>query len=200
MPSVFISGLLALLLRNIPFLGPLLGPLLTVFSGALLTSLRELALLVERLPLNSIAVGAPSGISLLALYTLGAVFFLSLEFRHNLKWCFYEHKKVAIGLCISVFLLWSLPNTQQIGVDFLDVGQGDSILIHGKDGGHILIDSGPEKADLEDILLKQGITHLDAVFLSHPDSDHAFGFTEISDSIRVDTFYHGKIVEKEEVL
>ena len=57
---------------------------------------------------------------------------------------------------------------------FLDVGQGDAILIRSP-AGAILIDTGPDNAgqDLSDNLSAKGVEDLCMLFLTHGDSDHA---------------------------
>lgn len=64
----------------------------------------------------------------------------------------------------------------------IDVGQGDSTLIITPSGKNFLIDTGPAESGKNSILplLKQlGITHLDAIFITHYDADHIGGFQEI---------------------
>ena len=61
-------------------------------------------------------------------------------------------------------------------VHFLDVGQGDATLV--KCGGHaMLIDAADDSKGtyLQNYLQKQGVTRLDYLILTHPDSDHIGG-------------------------
>ncbi len=93
-------------------------------------------------------------------------------------------------------------------VQFLDVGQGDSILITTPEGRNILVDGGgtvsfrkPEDgwkdrknpfevgAKVVVPLLKQrGIHRLDAVIVTHGDQDHAGGLQAVLDQIPVKAF------------
>lgn len=62
-------------------------------------------------------------------------------------------------------------------VKFIDVGQGDSVLINSK-GTTALIDLGPETDDGEGLvrnLHKAGVNSLNCVIISHFDSDHIGG-------------------------
>lgn len=61
-------------------------------------------------------------------------------------------------------------------VSFLDIGQGDAILIRC-DGQSMLIDGGPPSASaiIYTVLGKKGITYLDYIVSSHPDNDHLGG-------------------------
>ncbi len=69
----------------------------------------------------------------------------------------------------------------------LDVGQGQSILVKGPGGAHILVDGGGfyrsdwdvGKGIVAPCLLNLGVTRLDAVALSHPHPDHGKGLVYI---------------------
>lgn len=64
---------------------------------------------------------------------------------------------------------------------FLDVGQGDCIYLSAPGDKHILIDGGSsDKSDVGEysilpFLKYRGVSALDAVFITHPDSDHENG-------------------------
>ena len=66
--------------------------------------------------------------------------------------------------------------TEDLTVHFLDIGQGDCTLL--TQGEHaMLIDAGYEKSsdELLALLEKQGVSHLEALVLTHPDADHIGG-------------------------
>jgi beta-lactamase superfamily II metal-dependent hydrolase len=64
-------------------------------------------------------------------------------------------------------------------IAFLDVGQGDSILIRSPEGKTALIDAGPHKELAAELLHRQGITSLDLVVVSHHHADHYGGMEEV---------------------
>ncbi|MDR2043775.1 MAG: ComEC/Rec2 family competence protein [Clostridium sp.] len=72
-----------------------------------------------------------------------------------------------------------------LAIDFLDVGQGDCICIQTETGEVYLFDGGSSsrrqigKYAILPYLKQQGITYLDAVFISHPDTDHYSGILEL---------------------
>jgi competence protein ComEC len=59
-------------------------------------------------------------------------------------------------------------------ITFLDVGQGDGILVEAP-GGAVLVDQGPPEADVAGQLRRLGIRSLAAVVLTHPQRDHVGG-------------------------
>lgn len=83
------------------------------------------------------------------------------------------------GMGLSIFFLRP-PDVSGLEVWFLDVGQGDGILLRTKNQ-NILIDGGSSsRKNLGEYTLKPclkslGITEIDYIFVSHGDSDHMNG-------------------------
>jgi competence protein ComEC len=74
------------------------------------------------------------------------------------------------------------PPSGQAGtlrVSYIDVGQGDSILIQTPEGRTILIDGGEENGKALAYLQSQGIARLDLMVATHPHADHIGGLTQI---------------------
>ncbi|APT19135.1 MULTISPECIES: DNA internalization-related competence protein ComEC/Rec2 [Amylolactobacillus] len=90
-------------------------------------------------------------------------------------------------------------------VTFIDVGQGDSILLTTPiNRKTVLIDTGgrlnfggtkPRRSNFEKVSLpflkSQGITHIDAVFLSHQDADHIGDLADLLENFTVNKLYFG---------
>jgi Metallo-beta-lactamase superfamily len=66
-------------------------------------------------------------------------------------------------------------------IEFLDVGQGDAILIRSPEGKSALVDAGPQKELAAELLRRRGITSLDLVVLTHHHQDHVRRVTTFSD-------------------
>ncbi|SHI58816.1 Metal-dependent hydrolase, beta-lactamase superfamily II [Clostridium cavendishii DSM 21758] len=83
----------------------------------------------------------------------------------------------------------SEKNSQDLKVHFIDVGQGDSILIE-KDGEAMLIDAGTtdHEKTVINYIEKQGINKLDVVVATHPHEDHIGGMPGV-----INTFDIGKM-------
>lgn len=77
-----------------------------------------------------------------------------------------------------------------IEVSFLDIGQGDAILIEGRTGNQILIDAGPGKNVLRKLAhaLPLFDRSLDVLIETHPDKDHIGGFPFILDRYHAGLF------------
>ncbi len=96
------------------------------------------------------------------------------------------------GTAVGALLVWlavlSLPDGR-LHVAFLDVGQGDAILITTPGGRQILIDGGPTATDLAWRLgqhMPFWDRSLDLVVNTHPDADHLAGLVPLLDRYRVD--------------
>lgn len=74
-----------------------------------------------------------------------------------------------------------------IRVHFLDVGQGDSILIEFPDGGLMLVDGGEGVEILSELgeILKPWERRIDILVLTHPHLDHLGGLIKIWDRFEV---------------
>lgn len=96
-----------------------------------------------------------------------------------------KNKFLVIGgiFVLAAVILWSLASAvlpQPFKIVFLDVGQGDSILIRTGEGKNVLIDGGPDKTvlyKLEKYLPWYDRT-IDAMILTHPHADHLIGLIE----------------------
>ncbi|MHB1651001.1 MAG: DNA internalization-related competence protein ComEC/Rec2 [Desulfitobacteriaceae bacterium] len=96
-------------------------------------------------------------------------------------------------LVLLLLLLWSPWSAGDLEVTFLDVGQGDALLIRTPNQHVFLVDAGP-KSDRFDAgerivlpyLLQNRIPHLEALFITHEDMDHIGGARAILNNIPVD--------------
>ncbi len=88
-------------------------------------------------------------------------------------------------LALLAVLLFAVEIPADSRITFLDVGQGDCILLEMKTGETYLFDCGSSsrtkvgKYVLIPYLKSRGIRQIDAVFVSHADSDHCNGIIEL---------------------
>lgn len=87
---------------------------------------------------------------------------------------------VACLIILSVILLPRVATEKNLQVIFLDVGQGDSILIKTPVGRNILIDGGPDNSVVEGLgkYLPFYKREIDLMILTHPEADHVTGLVE----------------------
>ena len=81
-------------------------------------------------------------------------------------------------LVAVVVLLAGTAWAGNVTVSFLDVGQGDAILIRSPEGKVALVDAGPSK-DTLDVLKDEGVDKIDVVIASHHHADHIGGMAEV---------------------
>jgi competence protein ComEC len=103
-------------------------------------------------------------------------------------------KRLLLPLLLISLLLTACHNTgggthAELSVVFLDVGQGDSILIHAPNGQVMLIDGG-RSIDLADqVILPQikawGASQVDVLVVTHPDADHISGLVGVLENFPV---------------
>lgn len=83
----------------------------------------------------------------------------------------------------AVIVVWgTVPDpSRMLTVTFLDVGQGDSILIETPSGQVILIDGGPDRAVLAELGRSLPVYErtIDLLVLTHGDADHVTGLVEV---------------------
>ena len=66
-----------------------------------------------------------------------------------------------------------------LSIRFVDVGQGDSILIQTPYGQTILIDGGDTNTGIVQYLKSLGIQRIDLMISTHPHSDHLGGLVQV---------------------
>ncbi|MDZ7672808.1 MAG: MBL fold metallo-hydrolase [Halanaerobiales bacterium] len=95
---------------------------------------------------------------------------------------------VLILLIILVLSFTTLSAANQLKVHYIDVGQGDSILIEVPDSYSMLIDGGPksEANKLVSYLEKLRINKINYVVSTHPHTDHIGGLLTVLNDFEVE--------------
>lgn len=105
--------------------------------------------------------------------------------KRNFKWYF-------LGLLFATtVLVWYavfVESRNDLTVAFLDVGQGDSVLVETSTGQQILIDGGPNKKVLQELskIMPFYDRSIDVVIATHPDGDHIGGLPDVLNRYNVD--------------
>ncbi len=100
------------------------------------------------------------------------------------------------NIAIAFFVFF--PVTPALKVSFLNVGQGDSILIQSPTGVKILVDGGPDRSVLRELSheLPPWDRHLDLLVETHPDKDHISGLGDVLERYQVANFMEPGIPNK----
>lgn len=84
---------------------------------------------------------------------------------------------------------------QNMAVHFIDVGQGDSILIQFPNQQNMLIDAGDNDKGkvVVDYLIDQGVSKIHYLIATHPHADHIGGMDDVIDQFEIGDIYMPKI-------
>lgn len=179
---------------------------------------------VSSMPGACFYIKAPSFVTILVYYS---ALMVTIEILRKEEKFVLTRKKIAFALMLllTVFV-WERAfsadvfSGKELIVTFIDVGQGDSILIETPEGKKVMIDGGgidrreenkPSKNQNINIsesenqnsgdpvgervvvpfLHRKGINKLDLVVLTHPHADHLGGLNEVLDKVEVDQVLDG---------
>ena len=113
---------------------------------------------------------------LLVMFYLGILVYVFLTFHPSA----YRLSSIAIpvGIAILPIVFYAgikLLEHRGISITYLDVGQGDSAVVELPDKRTLVIDTGRKGFQTGGFLKYRGIKNIDAIILSHGQSDHAGG-------------------------
>lgn len=199
MPLVLGAGILGSLLTLV---SDGLGHIVFLVCRAVLTGYDRICALAAHLPGSRLVTGQPETVWLAVYYgCIGAAYLWHCYLRYRAKKreetgnekCAGSGKILRIPGMILLFSAIVMPvackvrhhNPGGVQVTVLDVGQGDGIFIRSVSGKAYFIDGGSSDVSacgayrIEPFLLAQGVDMLEYAFLSHGDSDHLNGMTEL---------------------
>ncbi|MDQ0218237.1 DNA internalization-related competence protein ComEC/Rec2 [Peribacillus cavernae] len=193
---------------------PPAGDFFIYFLNMVFTLSNEAAGLAARLPLASIAFGKPTFIIMLLLVGSLLLFFIFWDLS-SFKTAKYYLAALALIMSFQLHIEKMSPYGEVV---FIDIGQGDAILIKLPfDRGNYLIDTGGRllfkqeswkkrrksfttgKDIIVPLLKSKGVDRLDKLILTHPDADHIGSTGEIIEEITVKEMIIGRGTEQEYV-
>ncbi len=175
------------------------GELFNAGTGALIDFFLALAGLLNRIP-GGAAYAATPPWPAVPLWFAGLVLTAEIA-RGRYKppdFCRGKIGPAAAGFLLMLVLIWPWGGTGgRMQVHFLDVGQGDSILVRFPGGGTMLVDTGGRPGEPDEVratgdavvvpyLRSLGINRLNALVVTHPDADHAGGVPAVLEKLKVD--------------
>lgn len=171
-------------IQGASFLGGTVFAILKIYEGT--------CRFFTAIPFSTVLTGRPSLIWVVLYYTLLLIIFF---------WRF-KGQRVAFSINLFVLLLLITGNSLIIGntdVAFIDVGQGDCVVVHTYDNKTYIIDGGGKaetvfgnntgKKYVIPYLESRGIKTVDGVFITHMDTDHAIGCAELIAFYDVENVY-----------
>lgn len=175
-PAVSPALLLGLVAAGSGLVWEGLGRLL---AGLALVPMRYLELLADRAaraPIPWITGGGMATLLLGLVLAAGAAWWIRSGRR-------LPRAAVALGVALLPLLAWSSALSagppRGLSVRFFDVGQGDSALLTSPGGVSMLVDGGPDPAQVATELVALGVKRLDVVVASHPHADHVVGLPAV---------------------
>ena len=177
-----VLGVLAFAAMSIP----LLGSLFSLGAYAFCLAFAQAAAGLGAVPFASVPVSLPFWF-LVVVSLLSAV----------LLWCVWPAKAPVrcLGItCLALLLCLAVGagrNAVGTSVCMLDVGQGDAILFKSK-GATLLVDTGNQTTKLLSALSGQGVHHLDAIVITHPDDDHCGSLSALRGVVSCDRVFFAK--------
>ncbi len=162
---------------------PALAKLPAICAAIIIVLYEKGSYLVGKLPGNIWRTGKPENWQMVMFFLVVGMVLLFNKL----------HIRYKVGLLCGAVLLLGVELRSELDVTFLDVGQGDCICLQLPDGTTWLCDGGSSDVSdvgqyrIEPFLKHEGIEVLDAVFLSHSDSDHISGVEELlqRDSVEI---------------
>ena len=191
-PILGISLILGMIFIVSLFILPL-AKLFSLFLQPVLQLLIGIADFSSRLPFSQVLVPTPK-IWQIIFYELLLLFFFFGKAK--LPQSIMKSRKIIVVillvLIISPYFLQMFPNNK-VTISFIDVGQGDSMLIQTPSSKTILIDGGGSETGSFDVgektlipyLLCKGIMSIDYMIFSHFDSDHCQGLLSVMKKLEV---------------
>lgn len=156
--------------------------------------------LIYLIPFNLVNLFSPNIWFIILYYVLLLIAFGIIDMKYyNLS----VKKAIVYYLLILVSIsALNILTDQSIELDFIDVGQGDAILIKTQSSDY-LMDTGGSIFNTFDIgknitlpyLRKQGINKLDGVIITHFDEDHSQGLDALLGEIKIKAIYSGYLPE-----
>ncbi len=136
-------------------------------------------------------------------YFLFLLLFLLPSRLRTIRWL----SRIGFAACFSLLVLYpfssAVPNLK---VTFIDVGQGDSILVEFPGRKKMLIDGGGLPVGTFDIgenvvspfLWDKGIKRIDTVVLTHAHPDHLNGLVAVAKNFRIGEFWETDVPPQDE--
>lgn len=113
-------------------------------------------------------------------------------------------KRYVLALPLILLIIFSaflIKGRDILSVTYLDVGQGDSIVVEPQGGGIIIIDTGRTGREVDAYLRYLGRRSIDVLVVTHADDDHAAGVTFVMNKFVVkEVWDNGLLIYPDDLL
>lgn len=187
---------------------PLMSPLANLLAAPLVTAataLSAIGLVTGTAPVVALALAAARGVLAIAataagwpqLDLTGVVVVAGVALTATRR----RLRRIMAGGLAAAAVAWMWPAAPPSvpTVTFLDVGQGDAIVVRDPGGRTMLVDGGRDPAVLRDALRRNGVARIDVVVATHGDADHVGGLAAVVPS-RVDQLWYAGAQERGDML
>ena len=183
--SLILGLIMVVCFYTLPFLNIMIGP---VLNGFLFLQY----FILKIIPSITIKIFSPGPIAIVLYLLLIMMVFKIINIEKLDK-----HIKNSIVIYLIFLIIvnsFSIYGDKSIELHFIDVGQGDSILIRTKNGDYLMDTGGSPMENSFDInkyitlpyLEKLGINSLKAIFISHFHADHSQGVPLLVENLKVE--------------
>lgn len=187
---IFTANLVVVLGFTIGIVGLINLKIAEILAGGLFVLLKvyeKVATLFSGLPYSSILIGQPPKLLIVGYY----IVFISLIYMLSAFGNKYKIRKKYFLFSFSLYIILIIINNikyTSLEVAFLDVGQGESIVINSNNEVYIIDGGGVRNREIGEnmginvlipFLNNRGIRNIDKVFVTHEDADHIIGIIEI---------------------
>jgi len=189
MAGALISGLALLLCSMI---SGSLARVCALCCNGQLAAVEWLVRLGQHVPYGHSWVPGPADWWLIGLYAGLAIFAAFPPVRPPLRW---RLALLGAWTAAGIIIPWWTTDRHGLRCTFLSVGHGEAIVLELPDGHTVLYDAGRLSAPtsccriVSGYLWSRGLTHIDAVVLSHADTDHYNALPELLERFSVGTVY-----------
>lgn len=183
--SLILGLIMVVCFYTLPFLNIMIGP---VLNGFLFLQY----FILKIIPSITIKIFSPGPIAIVLYLLLIMMVFKIINIEKLDK-----HIKNSIVIYLIFLIIvnsFSIYGDKSIELHFIDVGQGDSILIRTKNGDYLMDTGGSPMENSFDInkyitlpyLEKLGINSLKAIFISHFHADHSQGVPLLVENLKAE--------------
>jgi competence protein ComEC len=183
-PIVGVLILFSILGLFVSYISMGFGTFVIGVSYWLLNYIEQITLLIGKLPFSTLFIKAPHTHFIIAYYSIIALWIMGVSYKK-------------IGICLvslmSMIVFLNILDMETMTMHFLDVGQGDSVVITYQNRTFMIDGGGDIKKKDGNVglgivlpfLRHQGIDRIDTVFITHSDFDHIYGIIEIASHIPI---------------